>query len=241
MGLFSKKNKAQRRPRTAAVIAAAGLSSRMGGVNKLFAPVCGVPVIAHTLMAFERCASIDEIIVVTTSESIIPVGDICKEYGITKATHILCGGAERMDSVYAALLNVRPETEYVAIHDGARPLVRPELIAEVLECAYIHGASAPVVPIKDTIKVMDGTVIVTTADREKFGAVQTPQAFQLPLIKGALSKAVQDGVKLTDDCAALERMGMKIQSVAGYGDNIKITTPEDLTAAEAFMSQARYW
>ncbi len=236
MGLFRKKtDNNHTRPFTAAVIPAAGSSSRMDGVNKLFVEIVGVPVIAHTLLAFQHAPQIDEIVITTSSDSILPMGDIVKNYGITKVSTILCGGATRTESVYAGLLNVDPRAEYVAIHDGARPLVTATIIEELLACAIKHGAAVPIVPLKDTVKRMDGTVVLSTPDRATLGAVQTPQVFQLGLIKGALTKAMTEKWKLTDDASALEQMGMKIQSVAGRHDNLKITTPEDVVIAEALL------
>lgn len=231
MGLFSKKVKV-RRPHVTAVIAAAGSSSRMGGENKLFSPLLGTPVIAHTLLAFEQCDDITDIVIATTSESIVPIGDICKQYGITKVITIMRGGQTRVESVYTALLNVPPETEFVAVHDGARPLIKPFLISDVVQCAVKHGAAVPVVPLRDTIKIMDGTVIMSTPDRAALGAAQTPQVFELGLLKGALTKSTD----VTDDAQAVELMGVHIKSVPGQYCNIKITTPEDLIIAEALMA-----
>ena len=233
MGFF--KSKANKRPRVAAIIAAAGMSSRMGGTDKLFAPLFGVPILAHTFLAFEHCDYIDEIIVAAASESIVPIGDLCKGYGITKATQILRGGESRTESVYAALMSAPPETEYAAIHDGARPLVKPALIAEVVECAFKYGAAVPATPLTDTVKSTDGGNIIKTVDRNALRAVQTPQVFQIGLIKGALTKAIRESAALTDDCAAVERIGMKVKIVAGSPGNIKITAPADLAIAEALM------
>ncbi|GHU93836.1 2-C-methyl-D-erythritol 4-phosphate cytidylyltransferase [Clostridia bacterium] len=241
MGLFSrKKNKVNIRPITAAVIPAAGSSSRMGGSDKLFALLSGIPVIAHTLLAFERSEAISEIVVATSDNNVLPIGDICREYEIKKVTHILRGGATRTESVYAALLNVGAKTEYVAIHDGARPLVAPGLIDGVADCAYKNGAAIPVVPLKDTIKLLKGGVAVATPNRADYGAVQTPQVFQIEIIKGALTRAIEEKWDITDDASALERLGMRIQTVPGSDDNIKITTRGDLAAAEAlYANRAR--
>jgi len=231
MGFFSKKNK-QKRPHVTAVIAAAGASSRMGGENKLFAPILGTPVIALTLLAFEQCDDITDIVISASSDAIIPIGDICKEYNITKVITILRGGETRAESVLAALLNAPPEAEFAAIHDGARPLVKPYLISDVVQCAIKHSAAVPVVPLTDTIKIMDGTTIVSTPDRSSLGAAQTPQVFEVGLIKGALTKSLD----ITDDAQAVERMGIHIKTVPGHDSNIKITIPEDLMIAEALMT-----
>ncbi|GHV33497.1 2-C-methyl-D-erythritol 4-phosphate cytidylyltransferase [Clostridia bacterium] len=241
MGLFSrKKNKVRVRPYTAAVISAAGSSSRMGGTDKLFAKLLGIPVIAHTLLAFERSDAISEIVIASSEQNILPIGDICREFDIKKVTHVLRGGATRMESVYTALLNVSGKAEYAAIHDGARPLVTTELIDSVAACAHKNGAAIPVVPLKDTIKLLKNGVAVSTPNRADYGAAQTPQVFQLGIIKGAMTRALEQKLELTDDASALERLGMRIQTVAGSLDNIKITTPEDLAVAEAlYANRAR--
>ncbi|MCL2081208.1 MAG: 2-C-methyl-D-erythritol 4-phosphate cytidylyltransferase [Oscillospiraceae bacterium] len=235
MGLFAKKNK-QKRPHVTAVIAAAGSSSRMGGGDKLFSLIAGTPVIALTLLAFEQCVDITDIVVAASSESIVPIGDICKEYGVTKAVTVLRGGETRAESVYKALLNAPPEAEFAAIHDGARPLVRPSLISEVVRCAVKHGAAMPIVPLKDTVKLMDGAAVISTPERGSLGAAQTPQVFELGLIKGALTKSMD----VTDDAQAVERLGKRIQSVPGDEANIKITVPEDLLFAEALIASRAF-
>ncbi|GHV05863.1 2-C-methyl-D-erythritol 4-phosphate cytidylyltransferase [Clostridia bacterium] len=209
---------------------------RMGGTDKLFAELLGTPVIAHTLLAFQRSASISEIVIAASESNILPIGDICKRYDITKVTHILRGGKTRTESVYAALLNVSGKTEYAAVHDGARPLITPELIDKIAETAAIHGAALPVVPLKDTIKLLKNGVALSTPNRADYGAAQTPQIFQLGLLKGALTRALEDKWELTDDASALERMGMRLQTVAGLDENIKITTPADLALAEALLT-----
>ncbi|MCL1820036.1 MAG: 2-C-methyl-D-erythritol 4-phosphate cytidylyltransferase [Oscillospiraceae bacterium] len=232
MALFSKKPKKIKRPYVTAVIAAAGVSSRMDGLDKLFALLSGIPVIAHTLLAFERCEDITDIIIAASSDSIVPIGDICKQYCIEKPVTILRGGETRVESVYNALINAAPEAEYAAIHDGARPLITPELISDIVRSAVKHGACVPIVPMKDTVKIMKDGNIVSTPDRSVLGAAQTPQVFEIGLIKGALTKSPD----VTDDAQAVEQMGIHIISVPGRGDNIKITTPEDLAAAEALLA-----
>jgi 2-C-methyl-D-erythritol 4-phosphate cytidylyltransferase len=228
MKLFTKKNN-QKRPHVTAVIAAAGFSARMGEIDKLFAPILGTPVIALTLLAFEQCEDITDIIIATSSDSIVPIGDICKEYNITKALTVLRGGETRAESVLAALLNAPPEAEFAAIHDGARPLVKPYLISDVVRCAVKHNAAIPVVPLVDTIKLLDGSAILSTPDRNTLGAAQTPQVFEIGLIKGALTKSPD----VTDDAQAVEHIGAKVRTVPGHPGNIKITVPEDLRIAEA--------
>ncbi|MCL2084818.1 MAG: 2-C-methyl-D-erythritol 4-phosphate cytidylyltransferase [Oscillospiraceae bacterium] len=208
----------------------------MRGTDKLFVPLLGLPVIARTLSAFQACGYIDEIVVVTSGDLILPISDVCKEYGITKATQILLGGETRTRSVYNGLMSLPAKAEFAAVHDGARPLITPELISDTVKHAYKDGAAAPVVELRDTVKRVNGEVITATVDRGSLAAVQTPQVFQLGLIKGALTKALSENWVLTDDTAALERLGMRIRSVPGRHDNIKITVPEDIFIAEALLS-----
>ena len=222
-------------PFTSAVIAAGGSSSRMQGENKLFLRICGVPVIAHTLEAFQNCALIDEIIVSAREEDIIEIADMCKEYDIKKAVKIVRGGKNRTESVMNGIYEVSGLSKFVAIHDGARPLVTEDVIKGAITLAYKTGAAAPCVPVKDTIKVLDADVITATPDRSKLFSVQTPQVFDIELIKGALTKAISEGAELTDDCAAAERIGMVVHASPGDHANIKITTPEDIIVANALL------
>lgn len=226
--------KAKKAPCTA-VIAAAGESTRMGA-DKLFLPLAGVPVLARTLLQFEQCRAITEIIVVTREDHIVPVADLCKTYGITKATKILLGGATRTESSAAGVFQADRHSGLIAIADGARPLVTPELITSVVEAAKTYRAAAPAVPVKDTIKTAENGVVTGTPDRSRLFAVQTPQVFDADLIKGALTKALREKLPVTDDCSAVEAMGHPVYLIDGSYENIKITTPEDLALAEALLA-----
>ena len=227
----------QRAPFCSAVVAAAGSSSRMGGENKLLAPVEGVPVLVRTLLALENARLVDEIVVATREEDLLPVADLCKAYGIQKPLKIVRGGASRAESVLAAALECREDAAYIAVHDGARPLAEPELIDRVIEYCYKTNAAAPAVPVKDTIRVVrDGRVVETPA-RDTLFAVQTPQVFDAQLLRAALQAAARDGAAVTDDCSAVERLGKEIYLTEGSWENIKITTPEDLLTAAAIIQK----
>lgn len=236
---FLKKMKRSSRPQCAALVAAAGSSSRMGGVNKLLEPLDGVPVLARTLTALQQARDVREIVVATREEDLVEISRLCHTYGITKCTKVIRGGETRAHSVLLAALEASPEAELLAVQDGARPLVTPELIDRVIAAAVRCGAAAPAVPVKDTIKeVRDGGAVERTVDRGILRAVQTPQVFDAGLLKAALQDAVENSVPITDDCSAVERLGKVVFLVDGEEENLKITTPVDLILAEAIL-QAR--
>lgn len=232
--MFTRKRQSKHKT-CAAVILAAGASTRMGGGDKLMLLVAGRPVLAHTLAAFESASEIDKIVIVTRSESIVLVQDLCREYGISKASEVVAGGSTRTESALAGAL-AAGKCDLVAIHDGARPLISPDLIARVYAAAAEGGAAAPGVPLSDTVKLVDsGGLVLKTPDREAFRAVQTPQIFDSAIIKGALTRAATSGESFTDDCAAVEAIGMSVRIVDGARDNIKITTPLDIAVMEALV------
>ena len=236
MAPFWKKLHQSRRPRCTALVAAAGSSSRMGGINKLMEPLDGVPVLVRTLTALERARRVDAIIVATREEDLVPISQLGHTYGITKCTMVIGGGESRTHSVLLAALEADGETELLAVQDGARPLVSPELIDEVIAKAERCGAAAPAVAVKDTIKVVgkDGAV-ERTLERSELAAVQTPQVFDAALLKAALQDVLEKGIAVTDDCAAVERLGKTVYLVQGEESNLKITTPGDLILAEALL------
>ena len=234
---FFKKMRKSSRPRCAALVAAAGSSSRMGGVNKLLEPLDGVPVLVRTLTALQEASLVDEIVVATREEDLLEISRLCHTYGITKCTKVVRGGESRVHSVLLASMD--STAELLAVQDGARPLVTPECIDQVITAAERGGAAAPAIPLKDTIKVVrDGGAVEQTLDRGALRAVQTPQVFEGGLLKAALQDAVEKNVAVTDDCSAVERLGKVVFLVEGDEENLKITTPTDLILAEAIL-QAR--
>lgn len=233
---FLKKMKNARRLRCAALVAAAGNSSRMGGVNKLLEPLDGVPVLVRTLQALQRASRVDEIVVATREEDLTEIARLCHTYGITKCTKVIRGGESRAHSVMLAALEAGTDTELLAVQDGARPLVTPELIDEVISAATRCGAAAPAVPVKDTVKqVRSDGAVVETLDRSSLRAVQTPQVFTADILKAALQSVFEQGVEVTDDCSAVEKLGKVVYLVEGDEANLKITTPGDLILAEAIL------
>lgn len=236
---FFKKRKDARRPRCAALVAAAGSSTRMGGINKLLQPLDGIPVLIRTLQALQAAQRVDEIIVATRECDLVEIADLCRTYGISKCKKVIRGGESRAHSVMLAALEASEGTELLAVQDGARPLVTPALIDAVIHAAERCGAAAPAVAVKDTIKEADSSgIVVQTLERSALRAVQTPQVFSADLLKGALQSALEQQIPITDDCSAVERLGKEVLLIEGEESNLKITTPGDLILAEAIL-QAR--
>lgn len=220
-----------------AVIVAAGSASRMGGIDKVMAPLGGEPMILRTVRAFEDCEAVKEIVIVTRQDLMGPIAEICS--GFTKIRSVVQGGSSRQESVKLGLLAFSKEVRLAAVHDGARPLVSGELIDKVIRAAHSYGAAAPAIPVKDTIKVFEGGFIAATPDRSTLRAVQTPQVMDRDLLLGALEKAEQEGTALTDDCSAVEHIGMRVRLVEGEERNLKVTTPLDLKIAELLLEEKK--
>lgn len=234
---FLKKYREGRRPRCAALVAAAGSSTRMGGgTNKLLLPLDGIPVLIRTLDALQRAERVDEIIVATREEELVEIAQLCHTYGITKCKKVVRGGESRAHSVMLAALEADKSMELLAVQDGARPLVTPELIDSVIAAAARCGAAAPAIPVKDTIKcVREDGAVAQTLDRSALRAVQTPQVFTADVLKAALQSVLEQGIEVTDDCGAVERLGKVVFLTEGEETNLKITTPADLVLAEAIL------
>ena len=220
-----------------AVIVAAGSASRMGGIDKVMAPLKGEPMICHTVRAFQTCDAIKEIVIVTREDLIVTISNLCKEFPKVKA--VVAGGKSRQESVGLGLNALSDKVKLAAIHDGARPLVSWQLIDLTVRMAHNYGAAAPAVPVKDTVKVVEGGLVKETPDRSKLRAVQTPQVFDFDLLRGALKQAKLDGAELTDDCSAVERINMTVRIVDGEETNIKVTTPMDVKLAEMLMEDRK--
>ncbi|MBQ2786002.1 MAG: 2-C-methyl-D-erythritol 4-phosphate cytidylyltransferase [Oscillospiraceae bacterium] len=221
----------------AAVIVAAGTASRMGGIDKVMAPLGGEPMIVRTVRTFQQCDAIREIAVVTREDLLVPIMDLC--HGFDKLKAVIVGGSSRPESVAKGLAALSAKAKLVAVQDGARPLVSWQVIDRTVRAANSYGAAAPAIPVKDTVKEVRGGVVVQTPDRSALQAVQTPQVFDLELLKGALTKAFQEEAQITDDCSAVERLGMSVKIVEGDERNIKVTTPLDLKIAELFLEEMK--
>ena len=220
-----------------AVIVAAGSASRMGGIDKVMAPLGGEPMIVRTVRAFQECDAVSEIVIVTREDLILPITNLCMAFPMVIA--VVAGGKSRQESVGKGLAALSKEVKLAAIHDGARPLIAWQLIDWVIRAANTYGAAAPAIPVKDTIKTVEGGLVVNTPDRSKLRAVQTPQVFDIDLLQGALLKAAEDGAEVTDDCSAVERLGMKVKIVEGDEKNLKVTTPMDLKIAEMLLEEQK--
>ena len=237
--LFARMQKSVKEkvhPHCAAIVPAAGKSARMGGEDKMFSQLCGVPVLARTLTALDQAVLVDEIVVAVQPEKLEEVAALVSRAGIRKPIRVVEGGANRAESVLLAALEAREDTEYLAIHDGARPLILPEQVDEMTRLGQRTYAVAPALPVTDTVKVADlSGLVLSTPDRSTLFAVQTPQVFQASILKAALQSAIDAEAPITDDCSAVERLGKEVYLTPGWRENIKITTPEDLAIAEAFL------
>lgn len=231
--LFRSKDKEHR---CAAVIVAAGSSRRMGR-DKIMLDLAGMPVIARTLLAFEQADGIDEILVVTRYDRLQEIADICHNYGVTKVSKVVSGGRTRAESALAGVSQVSEDVDIIAIHDAARPLISQNLIDRVLCAAETNLAVAPAVRATDTVRILNSKgAVADTPDRDLVALVQTPQAFSADIIKGALTRAVERELPITDDCSAAELMGVKVAIVDGEEDNIKLTTSRDIYLATKILS-----
>ena len=220
-----------------AVIVAAGNASRMGGIDKVMAELDGEPMIVRTVRAFQNCDAIKEIVIVTRPDLIQPISGLCR--GFDKVQAVVAGGSSRQESVGRGLNALSKQVKLVAIQDGARPLITRAVIDRTVRAAHTYNAAAPAIPVKDTIKVVKGGVVIATPDRATLQAVQTPQVFALSLLRGALKKAEEDGAAVTDDCSAVELLGMSVKIVEGDERNIKVTTPMDLKIAELLLEEMK--
>lgn len=232
--LFKRKKK-ETLPYCAAVVVAAGSSTRMGR-DKIMLELAGTPVLVHTLQALQSCPRVHEIVVVTREDLLIPVSKLCREYALEKVTKVVVGGSTRVQSVYLGVQEVSKQAALIAIQDGARPLLSQTVLQEVIVTAGACGAAAPAIALKDTVKQAENGIVVDTPDRSRLFAVQTPQVFEADLIRAALYKAVEENLPITDDCSAVEHLGMKVTLTQGSDENIKITTPADLVLAEALLA-----
>lgn len=223
--------------RCGAVIVAAGSASRMGGIDKVMAALGGKPMIARTVRAFQQCGAIADIVIVTRPDLIRPISALCAQ--MDKVRMVVAGGQSRQESVALGLNALPKGVELAAVHDGARPLITDAVIDRTVRAANSYGAAAPAVPVKDTIKVVRGGLVTDTPDRASLQAVQTPQVFDFDLLRGALKKAAEDAAAVTDDCSAVERLGMAVKIVEGDERNLKVTTPMDLKIAEMLLEEMK--
>ena len=218
-----------------AIIVAAGRSERMDGIDKVFAPLMGRPLLAWTLAAFKACADIDSVIIVASPSAVGRMRDFVKEWRFTNVVSVIAGGEQRQDSVRAGL-DAASDAAIVVIHDAARPLVTPDLISRGIELARETGAALCAIPSRDTVKRVAGEPprVVETPDRTQMWLAQTPQVFDRALLLAAHERSTNH---VTDDAALVEAAGGEVRVYEGAASNLKITTQEDLIVAEALLRE----
>ncbi len=220
-----------------AIIVAGGSSRRMG-FDKTFAVLAGQPVVAHSIAAFERTSSVAELIVVGRAERLGELADLVRGLGFRKVAAIIPGGSRRQDSVAHGLARLGPQTDFVAVHDAARPLVRPELIERIYVVAREHGGAASAAPVIDTLKRVNAAhEVIGSVERANLFGVQTPQIFRRDLLEHAYRAVHQAGMEITDEISALERQNQKVVLLPNEEPNFKITYPVDLALAEFLLRQ----
>ena len=224
-------------PSCSVVIAAGGSSHRMDGVDKLLIQVLGIPIIVHTINAFQICDKVNEVVVVTREECMEQVSDVCAHFKLSKVSKIILGGSNRLASVMNGVLAVSEKADLIAIHDGARPCIDQSVITCTIEAAMHYHAAAPGIPVSSTIKKVKSGYIAETVDRVDLVEIQTPQVFEANLIKAALTNALSKSVDVTDDCKAVELIGAAVYVTEGSKSNIKLTTQEDIKVAESFLTK----
>jgi len=217
--------------RVAVIIVAAGEGQRFGA-PKQYMPLAGKPVLEWSLASFETHVQVAEIILVLTSD--VQKKEYMERY--KKLSGVVTGGQHRQDSVFAGFNHVDPsETDFVLVHDGVRPLVSHALTSRVIKAAKESGAAIPVIPVEDTLKLIEGNTILDTLDRTKIRRVQTPQGFSYQVLKTALNRARDEDYYGTDEATLVEKMGGSVTLVEGDFRNIKITTPDDMHIVEALI------
>ncbi len=232
-------------PKTAAIVPAAGLGKRFKG-DKLFTNLADMPVIVWTLKAIESASQVTEIVPVVREDGFDRIKGLIKTHSITKVKDVVIGGAERQDSVYKGLIALSEDVDIVVIHDGARPLIRTELIEASIQTLIMGNVDGVVVgvPVKDTVKrvgVGSQGLIEETLDRGNLWLAQTPQVFYRQKLIEAFKKAYQEGHYATDDAALMEYYGARVRVLMGSYENIKVTTPEDIIVAKAFITSTPHF
>jgi 2-C-methyl-D-erythritol 4-phosphate cytidylyltransferase len=225
--------------RLGAVLVAAGRGERLGrGVAKALVPLAGRPLLLHALAALEAVPEIDLVLPVVPPDALEECRALLETAGSRRVAEPVAGGRERQDSVRAGLEALPADVGLVAVHDAARPLVRPEAVARVVAAAREHGAAILAAPVRDTIKRVVGGRVLETPPRAECWAAQTPQVFRVEILREALAKAAAEGLSGTDDAQLVEALGVAVHVVEGDPDNVKLTYAEDFAAAERRLAGA---
>lgn len=219
------------------IIACGGSSSRMNGINKQLAEINGIPVVIRSMLAFNEIEEVTEIIAAARECDIPEIEKLAKEHNLTKFKCAVTGGETRQQSVFGAFMATDKATRYIAVHDGARPLVNPDFIRRCIKDASIFGGAMLGVPVKDTLKVVSGGLITDTPDRRSLYIAQTPQIFRRDLYVKGINFANDHELDFTDDCQLAEAVGVKVCVTPSDYRNIKITTREDIDIAEVLLKQ----
>ena len=243
MSLFSvitklkSEFKSKKPPTCTAVIAAAGSSQRCKGEDKIYYNINNKPVLAYTLDTFQNSGLINEIVIVACEERYECISEICSKYGYNKVSKVMKGGSTRLESVINGVYAASSKSRLIAIHDGARPCINADLLERTIHAAAKYNAAAPAVAITSTVKRVNATIISDTVDRRDLYEVQTPQIFKAEVIKAALSNAMKKSISVSDDCMAVEKIGIPVYIIQGSRRNIKITDNEDLFLVEAILEK----
>ena len=226
------------RPKTSAVVLAAGSGSRMNSdTTKQLMELCGKPLFVHSLLAFQKCKYIDEIVLVCRREEREYVKETAKSYGIDKLSRVVVGGKTRQLSALAGFEAISEKADFVAIHDAARACVTADIIADVVAMAHAYGAASAVGKVTDTVKTFDSDgFISSTVDRETVVGAQTPQVFSVSIYRAGAYTALKNKIEVTDDNMLVERLGFRVKAVDCGADNFKVTTIHDIERAEAVLS-----
>ncbi len=240
LGFLKMLTKSKKDPFCSAVITAAGSGTRMGGVSKQLLVLDHREVLLYSVDAFHSCKYIKEIVVSAKKEELEAVTALIRAQGYQKPVTVVCGGATRQESVANAFYRLSPKSRFVAIHDGARPLLRTQDVELLLMECFRHKAVSAGHPVTDSLKKVDDKgLILEDVDRSVVWAVQTPQVFSCDLYRASLAVAQRDGLTVTDDNALATHAGFTVKPVTLTGPNLKLTTPEDLIVIEAILKERR--
>lgn len=223
------------------IIPAAGQGNRMrSSSNKIFLPLLDMPMFLHSILTFSSCSEVDNLLVVVAVDEVEQVENILRGWSSIKPWRVVVGGSERQHSIANAIKVLPATTNFVLVHDGARPLLTVQCIKNVIQAARQYKAAVVAVAVKDTIKTVDENGWVTgTLERRTLWSIQTPQGFDATLLRQAYDKAAEDGFVGTDDASLVERLGVKVKVIPGCYENIKVTTPEDLIIVAALLKERK--
>jgi 2-C-methyl-D-erythritol 4-phosphate cytidylyltransferase len=223
-----------------AVVPAGGTGARMGGrLPKQYLTVGGAPILVVTLRVLGRCRSLAGLVVAAPAERVEATRELLRRFRVPRVLSVVAGGAERQDSVREGLQAAPAEAGWIVVHDAVRPFIVPDLIERVLAAARVPGAASCGWPVRETVKRVRDSVVESTLPRDGLWLTQTPQAFRRELLQEAHDKAMRDGYRATDDAMLVERLGGRVAMVEGLPQNLKITTPDDLKIARAWMDGGR--